>query len=213
MLRDTLLVAFLFFITSIDSILLILSAIRKNSPRGKRKARLLVFCILCAAHPFYSFAVDSAARLPGLRLFSAILIIYFAFRFAGESAAPQSVRGKPKRTVLALIGTTIWLDAITSVDTVVLVSAASPSFLVTALGNILAMTALLVLAPMLHHRAGDAPWLYISVAAFMALSAVLQLRGEPVIGLYTAKLYLYPVGVFCLLLVGWYGWHRQLRCS
>lgn len=73
------------------------------------------------------------------------------------------------------------------------------------------MALLLILAPMLYRKAGDAAWLYISVAAFMALSAVLQLRGETVIGPYAASIYLYPIGVLLLLAVGWYGWYRQLR--
>lgn len=210
MLQHILMVAVLFFVTSIDTILLILNAIHQSYSRG-RKAYFIVFCTLCAVHPIYSYAVDTVARLPGLRFVSALLIIFFAFRLSSEPVQMLNPSPKARRTAIALIGTTIWLDVITSVDTSVLVSATSPSFAITAAGNVIAMALLLLLAPRLYRLASEEPWLNVSVASFVAFSAVLQLRGEPMLGSYTAPAYLFPVSVATMTAVAVYGWHKQLR--
>jgi len=208
--RDTLIVAFLFFITSVDSILLIFSAIQiKRHPRP-RAARLLVFATLAAAHPIYCLAADTMFRLPGLRLLSAVGIVYFALRLAGEE--PMSFRGEgkmPKRTIGAIVGATLWLDALTSVDTSVLVSAASPSLFVTFVGNVIATTALVALGPRLYDWITSTPWTQIGIAAVMSFSAVLQLRVEPLIGAARAPEALFPVAVALLALTAAYGWKRH----
>jgi|GEM_PF-2936331 len=210
MIRDVAVVAVLFFVTSIDTILLILNAV-SNSLYRRRKTYFMIFCILCTVHPLYSYAVDSIARFPGLRLVSALIIIYYAFRLSGEPPQLSSHSKTTRRTVFALIGTTVWLDAITSIDTSVLVSATSPSFIVTAAGNVIAMALLILLAPRLYRLASEESWLNVSVGSFVAFSAVIQLQGEPLLGRYTDAIYLFPAGITALAAVGAYGWHKQLR--
>ncbi|MCI3927170.1 hypothetical protein MO973_44060 [Paenibacillus sp. TRM 82003] len=204
-------VAFLFFITSIDTLILILSSIRRPT-MPRRAMYLLIFGALCAVHPLYSLAVDTFARTPGIRLVSAVVILYLSFRLAGESSGVVPARtGMRRAGAGAIVGLTLWLDAVTSVDTVFLVSAASPSFFVTALGNVIAMSLLFLLVPPFFRWANDSPWLRIVVASFMALSAVLQLKGEALLGAFANVMALYPFGLACFALVGAFGWHRQLR--
>lgn len=211
MVHDLPLVAFLFFITSIDTLILILSSIR--GPTMPRRAMyLLVFSTLCVVHPLYSLAVDSVARTPGIRLVSAVLILILSFRLAGETTGVVPARtGLKRMTAIAIVGITLWLDAVTSVDTIVLVSAASPSFWITAAGNAAAMTVLFLLVPPLYRWANDSPWLRIVVASFMALSAVLQLKSESLLGGIADAAALYPAGLACFAVVAAFGWHRQLR--
>ncbi|HZG84956.1 hypothetical protein [Paenibacillus sp.] len=208
--RETLIVAFLFFITSIDSILLIFSAIQIKRHPHPRAARLLVFATLASAHPIYCLAADTMFRLPGLRLVSAVGIVFFALRLAGESQ--MSFRAEsvlPKRTIGAIVGTTLWLDALTSVDTSVLVSAASPSLFVTFAGNLAATTALVLLGPRLYGWITSAPWTQIAIAAVMSFSAVLQLRVEPLLGAARAPEALFPAAVALLAATAAYGWKRH----
>jgi len=207
--RETLIVAFLFFMTSIDSLLLIFSAIRLKRHPHPNAARLLVFLTLCAAHPLYSFAADTFFRLPGLRLASAVCIIFFAVRLAGEAPIAFRSAAVPKRTIGAIVGATLWLDALTSIDTSVLVSAASPSVWVTAIGNIIAMTALIGLGPRLYGWVTENPWVQIGIGAFMSCSAVLQLRGEPLLSAWASPGLLYAAAALSLGLTALYGWRRH----
>ncbi|HZG57620.1 hypothetical protein [Paenibacillus sp.] len=207
--RETLIVAFLFFMTSIDSLLLIFSAIRLKRHPHPNAARLLVFLTLCAAHPLYSFAADTFFRLPGLRLASAVCIVYFAVRLAGEVPLTFRAAAVPKRTVGAIVGATLWLDALTSIDTSVLVSAASPSVWVTAVGNVIAMTALIALGPRLYGWITENPWVQIAIGSFMACSAVLQLRDEPLLPAWASPVPLFAASAILLALTALYGWRRH----
>ncbi|WP_309121631.1 hypothetical protein [Paenibacillus sp.] len=210
MLRETLIVAVLFFMTSIDTILLIFSAIRLKRHPHPRLARLLVFLTLCAAHPLYSFLADTFFRLPGLRLVSAVFIVFFAVRLAGEPPLEFRSAAVPKRTIGAIVGATLWLDALTSIDTSVLVSAASPSVWVTVVGNLAAMSLLVALGPRLYAYVTDTPWVQIGIGGFMSASAALQLRSEPLLGGLGAPAPLYAAAVVLFALTALYGWKRHL---
>jgi len=205
-----LIVAFLFFMTSIDSILLNFSAIRLKRHPSPRAARLLVFLTLCAAHPFYSYAADSAFRLPGLRLVSAFFIVFFAVRLAGEPPLEFRSASVPKKTIGAIVGAALWLDAITSIDTSVLVSAASPNVWVTIVGNTAAMTLLVAFGPRLYAWVTDTPWLQIAIGGLVSASAALQLRYEPLLGPMAAPAWLYAAALLLFVLTALYGWKRHL---
>lgn len=210
--RESLVVAGLFFLTSIDSILLIFSAIHMKRHPYPKKARFIILLTLVAAHPLYSFAADTFFRLPGLRIVSAVFIIYFALRMAGEPPVEfRSGIDLPKHTTIAIVGTTVWLDAMTSIDTSILVSAASPSFLITFIGNTLAMLLLIALAPALYRLALEKPGLKIGVAGFMALSAVLQLEDEVLLDRHATSGMLIPAALLALALTALYGWKKHYR--
>ncbi|HZG75047.1 MAG TPA: hypothetical protein VEZ72_04245 [Paenibacillus sp.] len=208
--KETLIVAFLFFMTSIDSMLLIFSAIRLKRHPHPRAARLLVFITLCVAHPLYSYIADTFFRLPGLRLVSAVCIVFFAVRLAGEPPLEFRSSAVPKRTVGAIVGATLWLDAITSIDTSVLVSAASPSVWVTVVGNTTAMTLLVALGPRMYAWITDTPWIQIGIGGLMSASAALQLRSEPLLGALASPAALYAAAALLFGLTALYGWKRHL---
>jgi len=209
--RDLCIVAFIYFITSIDTVLLIFGAIRWQRHPEPRKAKLLIFGVLLAVHPLLSLVVDAVAELPGLRLVTAFILIYFALRLAGEPTIDVRQAPLPKRSVAAIVGTAFWLDALTSVDTAVLVSAATESVWATVVGNAAAVALLVACAPLIYRWSSESSWLMIFVAAFVALSAVLQLRGEALLGRYATAEVLIPVGLSMLAFTGAYGWHQHIR--
>lgn len=208
--RETLIVAFLFFMTSIDSMLLIFSAVRLKRHPHPRAVRLLVFLTLCVAHPLYSYLADTFFRLPGLRLVSAVFIVFFAVRLAGEPPLEFRSSAVPKRTIGAIIGATLWLDAMTSIDTSVLVSAASPSVWVTVVGNTAAMALLVTLGPRMYAWITDNPWVQIAIGSLMSASAALQLRSEPLLGALAEPSVLYAAGAVLFGLTALFGWKRHL---
>jgi uncharacterized membrane protein (UPF0136 family) len=203
----TITVVLIILATFSDSLLIIQSSVRDIISRF-RYMPLCILLLLSVTHPIYSFVIDSLVRLPGLHLASAAITLMFAFTLAGYRIGFRSVS---EPSLLRGCLTVLWMDGLMAVDTVMLIAQASPSILITSVGNLIGLSILTLCLPFVLRLFQRSAWFQNIVAGFMAYSASRQLAGEPVVSAIAGGLALHLTGLFFVCMVGLYGWHRASR--
>jgi len=201
------LVAFLIFMTSLDTMILIKRAV-PSTTYPSSALNILILLIMGTMHPLYSYLVDSFRYVPGLRLMLAVALLYFAYKMAMEQPrrAQRSVRSH-----FIIMFRIIWIDLITSVDTMILVSQASPSLNVTLMGNVLGVGLLITFASLILRGLHFIPWIQLIIAGYMAFTALTQLRYEMLLADFLPPfVYLY-LGVGTALFISTWGWFKVFR--
>jgi len=204
---DIAIVALLIFITSLDTMILIRRAVPATT-YPSRALYLLIVLIMSIMHPLYSYLVDSFRYIPGLRLMLAVALLYFAYKMSTEQ--PQ----RDRRSVWShfmVIFQIIWIDLITSVDTMILVSQASPSLIVTLIGNAVGIGLLISFASLVLRWLQYIPWVQLIVAGYMALTAFAQLRYEMLLADFMPSIVYLSLGAGAALFISTWGWMKASR--
>jgi predicted tellurium resistance membrane protein TerC len=173
----------------------------------------LIFLLMGILHPLYSYLMDAFTALNGIRMTLGLILLYFAVRMIGTGEGSMH-RSHSRRPFLLLLLTLAWIDIVTSIDTMILVSHASPSVGVTVVGNLIGTGMLIAFAPILYRWLESAPWLQLWVAGYMAYTATIQLRHEPLLQPFQFHpLMFHLLGLLMIVIIGLYGWSRMYRSS